>query len=247
MGNIERDGHIRLHFERRRGSPARSDFLLHRCGANVVAQRAFRLLQLFHHARDDVHTGFVVECTRNCHALAVLFEADTIGDNIAHANKFLYLSGRKAQVDEERADRGYLGALFRINEMDGLAAHNATQRARFGMHVNAQPRQNRCIDPSNSCHMEKTLRIDALHHQAHLVHMRGNHDRRGRTRSLKACMNRSHNVGFDNIGALGKSAAHELGNPCFGSGYGRGFKQALQKRFIGEFSHKAPSSSGQKP
>ena len=125
--------------------------------------------------------------------------------------------------------------------MNGLAAHHASQDTLRSMHINAEPWQDSRINASNGNDMKKTLGIDAFYHKANFVHMGSNHHRRSRAVAQQPSMNRPHNIGLNHIGVFSQSLTNQVSDQRFSACDRRCFQQALQIRFICEFSHKRPT------
>ena len=73
-----------------------------------------------------------------------------------------------------------LSTLASGDKVDRLAADDAAQRmlSTGGMHVHTKPRQNGGIDATDGGHGQKPVIGDVDHHQADLVHVGGQHERR---------------------------------------------------------------------
>ena len=126
MRDVEGHRHIGSNAERRGDGAASTDLLLHRACAGDIARAIAGSRQLLEHARDDPHAAFVIEGARDAHVLPEALEAHTERDSVAHLHQALDLLGGKAQVDDEVRQGRDLVALACRNEVDGLAADDAT-------------------------------------------------------------------------------------------------------------------------
>ena len=230
VGDVEGERHVGVHGMGACHGAAGADLLLSGGHRDEVARGAAGAGQLLHDATGDPHAALVIEALRDGHVVAEPLESDAERDGVAHPHKLLHALGLHAQIDNEGGERRHRLALVRLDEVDGLAAHDAAEGAGSGVHVDPHAGQDGRVHAAQRGHGEEALVGDVGDHEADLVHMGRQHER-GRTgvAALEYRAHRAHGVGGHFVGHISEPLAHQRGRRLLEARRRGRLHQLLQK------------------
>ena len=212
MGDVEGERHVRIHGMGACHGAAGADLLLQLVATAMKSPGARPARRQLLHARDRRSTR------RTCHRSTSRRPCSSPNRSNPTPNvmgsptrtSFFTRLGLHAQIDNEGGERRDRLALVRLDEVDGLAAHDAAEGAGSGVHVDPHAGQDGRVHAAQRGHGEEALVGDVGDHEADLVHMGRQHER-GRTgvAALEYRAHRAHGVGGHFVGHIGEPLAHE--------------------------------------
>ncbi len=230
MCHIDRDAHLRINPITARLRAAQANFFLH--GGHAV-HGALKFSALHRHAQRFHHhpcADFIIQPRRSDVILADLRQAELVRHRVADLHNFegLFLILR-ADIDPQ-VDALHLAlvAFFGLHEMDRLAADDAGDRAVLRVNGEVRAGQHGVIDPADGFEIDVAFVIDVIDHQPDLIHMPGEHD----PRAFLRAGHHHHvavNIGFDFVGPLAHTLAHDAGDGLLKAADAGGFFDLFQK------------------